>query len=102
MKAKKGDFVTVHNIVLEKEQRSSNLPEDTKCVPLQMWVKGFIKDDASVGELVEITTITGRCVQGKLEEVNPYYTHNYGKFVPELLQIGIQARDILFGGEDNE
>ena len=36
------------------------------------------------------------------EEFDPYYNHDYGKCIPELLQIGIQARDILFGGEDYE
>ncbi|MDU3064929.1 MAG: 2-amino-4-ketopentanoate thiolase, partial [Clostridioides difficile] len=33
---------------------------------------------------------------------NPYYTHDYGKCIPELLQIGIQAKEILFGGVYNE
>jgi len=37
-----------------------------------------------------------------LVEINPVFRHNYGEFVPELLQIGLQARKILFGGEDNE
>ena len=37
---------------------------------------------------------------GTLVEVNPYYTHSYGKFVPELIQIDRQLREILFGGEE--
>ena len=37
---------------------------------------------------------------GKLLEVNPRYTHDYGEFVPELLEIGDTVRGILFGGDD--
>ena len=40
--------------------------------------------------------------EGKLLEVNPYYTHDFGKFVPELLKISEQVREITFGGEGNE
>ncbi len=28
-----------------------------------MWVKGFIQSDASIGDLVEVKTITGRLVK---------------------------------------
>ena len=96
MKAKAGDFVRIHNIVLKVGERADNLPEDTKKVPLEMWDKGFL------GEEVEVITITGRKIKGTLVEINPVFRHNYGEFVPELLQIGLQARKILFGGEDNE
>lgn len=102
MDAKHGDWVIVHNIVLNPSQRAPQVPEDTKLHPLEMWVKGFIDEDANIGDLVKIKTITGRVVEGKLIEVNPYYTHDYGKCIPELLQIGISARDILFGGELND
>ena len=88
MKAKAGDFVRIHNIVLKVGERASNLPEDTKKV--------------NIGDEVEVVTITGRKVKGILVEINPVYRHNYGEFVPEILQIGLQARKILFGGENNE
>ena len=39
MKAKAGDFVRIHNIVLKVGERADNLPEDTKKVPLEMWDK---------------------------------------------------------------
>ncbi|MDZ4910600.1 2-amino-4-ketopentanoate thiolase, partial [Clostridium perfringens] len=88
--------------VLTPDERAPQVPDDTKKVPLEMWVKGFIQKDANVGDLVEVKTITGRFVKGNLVQINPYYTHDYGKCIPELLQIGIQAKEILFGGEDNE
>lgn len=102
MDAKRGDWVIVHNIVLNPSQRAPQVPEDTKLNPLETWVKGFIDEDANIRDLVKVTTITGRSVEGNLIEVNPYYTHDYGKCIPELLQIGISAREILFGGGLND
>lgn len=87
---------------IDSRRRAPQVPEDTKKVSLEMWVKGFIQSDASIGDLVEVKTITGRLVKGNLLKVNPYYTHDYGKCIPELLQIGIQAKEILFGGVYNE
>lgn len=102
MDAKCGDWVTIHNIVLNSSERAPQVPEDTKLVPLEMWVKGFIENDANIGDLVEIKTICGRKEKGNLLNINPYYTHDYGKCIPELLQIGLQVKEILFGGECNE
>lgn len=101
--AKKGDWVRIHNIVLTPEQRAPQVPEDTKKVPLEMWDKGFLLNDkASVGENVEVETYIGRKISGKLIEIAPYYEHDFGKCVPELLYIGRQLRDILEDGEENE
>jgi hypothetical protein len=36
MIAKKGDWVQIKRIVLKPEERSSNVPEDTSRVPLEM------------------------------------------------------------------
>lgn len=102
MKAKKGDWVLIYNIVLNPENRAPQVPDDTKHVPLETWVKGFINEEASLGEKVSITTMTGRIVTGKLVDINPYYRHDYGKCVPEILKIGLQLREITFGGENNE
>ena len=99
MDAKRGDWVRIHNIVLEVGQRAKNLPEDTQNVPLEMWVKGFLlNDSAKIGDKVKVETYIGRIVEGTLVEVNPYYSHNYGKAVPELLYIGRQAREFLRKG----
>ncbi len=97
--AKKGDWVLTHSIVLTPEQRAAQVPEDTHQVPLEMWIKGRLAADAELGENVTVVTRTGRTVQGKLIEVNPRYSHDYGEFVPELLEIGDTVRGILFGGE---
>ncbi|KGG81493.1 2-amino-4-ketopentanoate thiolase [Caloranaerobacter azorensis H53214] len=102
-KAKKGDWVRIYNVVLKPEERAPQVPDDTKKVPLEMWVKGFLlNEEARIGDEVEIETYIGRKIKGKLVEINPYYNHDYGKCIPELLFIGKQLRGILEGGEDNE
>lgn len=95
---KKGEWVRIHKIILTPAERAPQVPDDTRAVPLELWVKGFLQADAEIGDQVEIETVTGRMETGKLIEVNPYYTHDFGKFIPELLQIDKQTREILFGG----
>ncbi len=103
MDAKKGDWVRIHNIILTPDKRASNLPEDTRKVPLEMWDKGFLlNEEANIGQEVEIETYIGRRVTGILVEINPYWGHNFGKCVPEILYIGRQARALLKEGEDIE
>lgn len=99
--AKKGDWVQISNIILRAGERAPQVPEDTQHCDLIMWVKGFISQDAQIGDTVEIETAIGRKVTGKLCDVNPKYTHTYGDFVPELVQIQHQLREIVFGGEDH-
>ena len=96
---KKGEWVRIYKVVLQSSERAPQVPDDTKKVPLELWVKGFLQMDAEIGEEVEIETVTGRKEAGKLIEVNPYYTHDFGKFIPELLVIDRQTRDIVFGGD---
>lgn len=98
----KGTWVRVHKLVLEPEERAANLPDDTGKVPYEMWVKGFLTENAELGENVFVKTITGRTVEGRLVEKEPAYNHSYGNFIPELLQIGLQLRKIVCGGEKNE
>ena len=96
---KKGEWVRIHKIILTPSERAPQVPDDTKVVPLEMWDKGFLQADAELGEEVEIETVTGRRETGRLIEVNPYYDHDYGKFIPELLAIDKQVRGIVFGGD---
>ena len=99
--AKKNDWVRIHNIILTPEQRTGKLPEDTKKMPLEMWAKGHLQNDAAeIGDEVTILTSTGREERGTLVEVNPCYTLNYGTFVPEILPMEESLRTALFGGEE--
>ena len=98
--AKKGDWVRIHAVVLKAEERTAKLPDDTKNCDLEMWTKGFLLNvSAEIGDEVEVETAVGRKEKGILIEVNPYYTHSYGKFVPELVQIDKQLRELM-GGEN--
>lgn len=102
MKAIKGDWVQIQDIVLDTNNRAPQVPEDTRDVPLEIWVKGFAQSNGFIGEEIKIKTITGRLTQGKLVAINPTYTHSFGNFIPELLQIGLQLKEILAGGEQDE
>ncbi len=97
--AKKGDYVNVHNIILTPDERAPQVPSDTKKVPLEMWVRGFLTEDAELNSQATVKTITGRLVEGKLVEENPTYRHSFGEHVPEIFQIGLQLKAILFGGD---
>lgn len=96
---KKGEWVRIHKIILQPSERAPQVPEDTKKVPLEMWDKGYLQEDANMGDEVKVITVTGREETGTLIEVNPHYTHDFGTFVPELLVISKQVRDITFGGD---
>ena len=85
--AKKGDWVRIHTVVLKAEERTGKIPEDTKKCDLEMWTKGELQEDAEIGDVVTVKTAVGRQEKGTLIEVGPYYTHSYGKFVPEIFQI---------------
>lgn len=94
---KKGSWVQVHQIILKPEERTAKIPEETKKVPLELWVKGYLNVD---GDIVEITTLTKRKVEGELVEVNPIYDYGFGEeFVPELVQIGEMVKSIVRGDD---
>jgi len=94
-RAVKNTWVEIGGIVLEKDERSPKLPDDTQQVPLEMRVKGFLLSDAKIGGAAEIATPTGRTVKGTLTEINPAYTHMFGSPIPELSPIAKEIRVIL-------
>lgn len=100
--AKKGDWVRIHSVVLKAEERTAKLPEDTQKCDLEQWTKGFLQEEsAKVGDQVTVVTAVGRTEKGTLLEENPHYTHSYGEFVPEIIEIDRQLREVMnFGGEE--
>lgn len=100
--AKKGDWVRIHSVVLKADERTAKLPADTQACDLEQWTKGFlVNEEAKVGDEVEVITAVGRTEKGTLLEENPHYTHSYGEFVPEIIQIDKTLREIMnFGGEE--
>jgi len=88
-----GDWVEIESVLLDPADRSSNLPEDTAAQPLRMWVKGFARAASAVGDEVEVETMTGRTVTGRLSDINPGYTHTFGRPAPELTHVGRELRE---------
>jgi hypothetical protein len=97
----KGSWVQIHIIVLTSTERATQLPEETKKVPLEMWTKGFLLADCDLGQTAKIETLTGRHETGTLLTVNPYYKHHYGEFVGEILTIDKMVKSLL-AGDSNE
>jgi 2-amino-4-ketopentanoate thiolase alpha subunit len=92
---KAGKLVQIYQVILPAEKRAPQVPDDTKKVPLELKAKGFLIADALLEDEVEIITVTGRILKGKLIDSNPSYEHKFGKVIPELLQIGPEIRKII-------
>jgi hypothetical protein len=90
-----GTWVEVHRVVLAPGERAPHIPEDTKRLPLEMRVKGFLAAAGVLGEEVEIVTPAGRRLRGTLSEINPSYSHGFGSPIPELSTIRGELRALL-------
>ncbi len=90
-----GSWVEIHKIALDAGERTAQVPEDTRRVPLEMRVKGFLVAAAALGDEAEIETLTGRRLRGSLTATNPAYSHGFGPPIPELSTIGGEVRAIL-------
>jgi len=95
MKVPKGSWVQIEQVVLRPEERAPQVPEATKAVPLMLWVKGTLLEDATLGETVEIETAIGRRLSGRLVAENPPYIHGFGRPIPELLAVGKEFRALI-------
>jgi len=95
MTVAKGSWVSLRKVILEPEERAAGIPEETAKTPLVMWLSGFLLEDAQIGEEARVRTKMNREETGILEELNPSTKVDYGDFVPEIQQIGIQARKML-------
>jgi len=98
--AKKGDWVQIRTVILEAKERTARIPEDTQKCDLLQWTKGFLQEEnAAIGDEVTVITAVGRTVEGTLVATAPHYTHDFGEFVPEIIQIEKQLKKMMFGGE---
>ncbi len=88
-------WVEIRRIELAPDQRAPQVPADTRRVPLEMRVKGFLAAPVCLGAQAEIITPAGRRLRGVLSEVNPAYSHGFGSPIPELSTIGSEVRAIL-------
>ena len=93
--AQKGNWVRIHQVVLTPDARAPQVPEDTAKVPLELWVKGELLQDADTGDTVQVRTRAGRVVAGTLLAGEVDYTHTFGKTMPELRLVGDMVRNRL-------
>ncbi len=97
-RAVRGTWVEIHTIVLAPGERAPSIPQETRAVPLELRVRGFLVDDgALLGDEVAVRTRAGRLLEGRLAAIEPHYDHGFGAPVAELLQIGEEARALLEG-----
>ncbi len=94
---KAGSFVRISQVILKSEERTSAIPEDTKQTDLVMWTKGFLNNDAKIGDHVTITTLANREESGTLVAKNHMHEVNYGEFVEEIIPIGVYLKEKLNG-----
>jgi 2-amino-4-ketopentanoate thiolase alpha subunit len=87
-----GTWVEIHRIVLPPGARASHVPDDTKRVPLEMRVKGFLTAPVALGAEAEIVTPAGRRLEGTLTAAQPAYGHGFGPPIPELATVGAEVR----------
>ncbi len=94
--AARGDLVLIHQVILSPEERAENIPDCTKSVPYEVWIKGFLLDEtASLGDPVKIKTFIGRTLSGALFKVNPGYDHGFGRPPLPLITASLEARSQL-------
>ncbi|SUY46131.1 Uncharacterised protein [Clostridium putrefaciens] len=92
---RKGTWIEIEEVVLEVDDRASNIPIETKATPLKCWIRGYCMEDCDLGEYVQVKTNIGRIAKGVVVEVEPGYYHTYGKYVSEISRIGIQAKEMI-------
>ncbi len=94
---KAGSFVRISKVILESSKRTSSIPDDTKKTDLIMWTKGFLLNDAKIGDSVKIKTLSSRIETGTLVAYNHMHEVNYGEFVEEIIPIGVYLKEKLNG-----
>lgn len=94
---KKNTWVQIEKIILNPSNRAASVPSDTKMTPLIMWVKGFLKSNAELGDIVKIKTKTGRIEKGKIVQVHPSFNHSFGNYVEEFERVDRIIQDTLYG-----
>jgi len=96
-----GQWVEIYQIIMKPEERAPQVPDDTRSVPLEMRLRGFlITDKACLGDQVWIRTRIGREVAGVLSTILPSYDHNFGSPQAELLTIGQEVSKLLERGRE--
>jgi len=92
---KAGAWVEIYKIILQPHERTAKIPKDTKNIPFEIKARGFLLNDAYMDDEVEIRSLTGRILSGRLITANPGYQHSFGAPIEELLNVGNELKKIL-------
>ena len=95
-------WVEIGYVVLQPEQRTAHLPDDTRAVPYYARTKGFVQGDVRVGDVAQVETLIGRKVTGEVLRLRPRYGHDFGEPIEELLEAGSEARAALARAREEE
>ncbi len=85
----------IQQVVLTAGERAPHVPSDTAQVDFVARVRGFLVASAAIGDDVKVRTLLGRELSGTLTTLNPRNPAHFGDPVPELLQLGVRARQSL-------
>lgn len=93
--ARHGQWVELHRVVLPPGGRAPSVPDDTRDLPLELRVRGWLVGDADLGDEATVRTPAGRLVSGTLESIAPAHLHTFGPPEPALLDVGRELRAFL-------
>lgn len=88
-------WIEIGFTVLRPEERTARLPEDTQRLPYRARLRGFVSGPCQVGDEVEVETLSGRRVWGEVIDTSPRFAHDFGKPIPELIEAGLEAKELL-------
>lgn len=99
---KAGEWVEIEFTIIPAISRSSKLPVDTQKVDFKTRIKGYLIDDAQIGQEVTIQSILNRELRGRLIAANPPFPATFGSPVRELMEVGKEIEALLAGIEESK
>ena len=72
-----GHWVEIEWVVLSAEQRSANVPDDTRRVAYMARTRG-LSASREIGASTTVLTPSGRLLEGKIVSTEPGYDHSFG------------------------
>lgn len=80
-------------VVLEPSERSDAIPSETRRTAYVARVRGMASAPR-LDALVEVETVTGRRLRGKVVAINPGYSHTFGSPQPEWIRMRDAVRSL--------
>lgn len=84
-------WVEIEWVILPSEERSENLPADTRELPYVGRARGLVEGVVEVGQSTSVVTLADRVLHGMVVDSAPGYTHSFGR----PLAAWIEMRDTI-------